>query len=319
MQADVIHFNGDPVFSIAIFHKFLCSRVYPIEYSIVETSFFKERIKQIKDKKILKKIEMFKESLRSGDQRVNNPYLNKEERFVTTNSVGYFDRNGRFLLDFLSEIVGIRHFHVGYNKQTDDTLLFVRFVKDTAFILSVGSHKDIHVDTGESIVFDAIAAEFPSELDSFFPELKGILPPEIDACALDKVKKLKSCGVTTSFSDKDGKTRMLGIGFSSARTPNFTTFFIDCVMQELHSIFFESNNWQWFNSPSRIISIEKIKSIPYLVSSQRADDGRLRYTFSRLHQNSNIVKLIDILDCVYFSQGQKRKTMHDKIQKMCPS
>lgn len=319
IQPDVMHFDGDPVLSIAIIHKFLCSRVYPIEYSIVETSFFKKGIKNIKDKKILAKIDVFKKYLRSGDQRLNNPYLDKEERFVTANSVGYFDRNGRFLLDFLSEIVGIRHFHVGYNKHTDDTLLFVRFVEDTAFILSVGNHKDIHVDTGKSIVFDAIAEEFPLELDSFFPELKGILPPEIDDCTLDKVKMLKSGGVTTFFPDRYGKTRMLGIGFSSARTPTFTAFFLDRIIQELHCIFFESKSWKWFDSSSRIISIERIKSIPYLISSQRAEDGRLRYTFSRLHHKSNITKLIDILDCVYFSQGQKRKTLHDKIQNMCSS
>lgn len=317
---DLKHFDGKPELSIAVLHRFLSSRIFPVPYTVIETNFFKKSLAWVSDKIILAKIEEFKESLRLGSQRINDRSLNKRERFVTSNNFGFFDKNGRFILDFLSDIVGIRHFHVGYDKNTNDNLLFVRFCQDTAFILAVGTHKDVHVDTGCSIVFSAIEEEFPSELDNFFPELKGILPDNTKHSEdelLEKAKVLKSGGVNSFFVDAEGRPRMLGVGFSSARTPTSTTMFIHKVIRELHWIFFENEAYKWFNSPSYIISLEKIDAVPYLISCQRDTERKLRFTFTQLNEQWNISKLIDIIDSVYFSRGKSRKLMTGRIKRRC--
>jgi len=317
---DTSYFTGEPVFSIAILHRFLRSRIFPAPYTIIETGYFKKSLGNLSDKVIFDKIAEFKQLLRCGDQRLNCDTLTKRDRFVSTNNSGFFDKNGIFVSDFLSDIIGIRHFHIGYNKDTNDNLLFVRFDKDVAFLLTVGTHKDIHVDSGNSAVFRAIEVEFPSELDKFFPELKGVFLDNLqinESQKLDKAKILKSAGVNSFFVDSAGRSRMFGLGFSSARTPISTTLFIQKVRQELHWIFFENNEFKLLKNPPYVVSFERIDSIPHVISCQRDNDLKLHFTFTKLNELSNITKLIDIIDDVYFAKGENRKLMAERIKKRC--
>ncbi len=191
------------------------------------------------------------------------------------------------------------------------------FVQDTAFLLTVGSHKDIHVDSGNSIVFSALQDEFPSEVDNFFPELKGVLPEQPMASVpdrLDMAKTLKSAGVNSFFADQQGLVRLFGMGITSARTPVATTRFIHKVNNEIVLFFLKNSVGKWFDSPIRIVSLERIDAIPHLIVNQRDDFGRLCFTFMRLNEQHNTTRLIDMLDAVYFSQGVQRKSLAKKIR-----
>lgn len=188
-------------------------------YNIIETPTFKNCLLSISDKQILKKINILKEKLSVGDNGVLDNKKNKKERFVSDNFNGFFDAEGTAVTDFLLDTAQIMHFHVGYNKNTSDILLFAYVADNNIYFICIGSHKDLYIDASQSFIFDSFYKELPIAANHYFP----MLHCEELSYYLDYkgAKKFKTNAINSAFKDSNGKIRAARVNYTLNRMPSY--------------------------------------------------------------------------------------------------
>lgn len=202
-------------------------------YNIIETPTFKNCLSSISDRQILKKISILKEKLSVGDNSVLDSKQNKMERFVSENFNGFFDKSDTAVSDFLLDTAQIMHFHIGYNKNTSDVLLFAHIANNDIYFICIGSHKDLYIDASPSFIFDSFYKELPIVANRYFPTLSvKELSYYLD---YDGAKKFKTNAINAAFKDSNGKIRTAQINYAANRMPSYIADYLINISREFES------------------------------------------------------------------------------------
>nr|WP_321257334.1 hypothetical protein [uncultured Pseudodesulfovibrio sp.] len=291
--------------SIAVIKRHMKSQIRAFPYSVKKTGAFIVQEGAIQDPIVRTKLGELIDCLQIGDKRLNNPNLNKRERFVTHNNQGFFDKSGRFIADFMADSMHIRHFHVGYNKLTNDQLVYALFHTHEITLLAIGCHSDMYIESKENPIFNVLETELPVVADSLCPVMKGILPSFTDQPSPQDIKNLKTNGVNIHFADSQGQARMVLNGNTMARTPIDTRMFADRIAYELRDIVQDEN--------ATFISLEHHKGHPCLLL--KLPHGHdYRYELVKLNTQSALVSAAEMLEELFIVEGVGQSPQYPRIQ-----
>lgn len=280
--------------SIAVIMRRMRSQVRASRYSVNKTGAFIAQERAIQDPIVKTKLGELIDCLRIGDKRLNDSDLSKRERFVSHNNQGFFDKSGLFVSDFLADSMNIRHFHIGYNKPTNDQLVYALFDVHQITLLAIGSHSDMYIESKNNPIFSVLEADFPEVADKLCPIMNGIASLSNAQPSPQDVKKLKTNGVNTGFMDSKGQFRMVINGSTTARTPMNTTMFADDIARELRQIIQDDN--------ARFVSLEHHEGHPCLLLM--LPHGRdYRYELVKLNTQSALASATEMLGELYVFEG----------------
>lgn len=279
--------------SICIILRYILRISATLPHTIHYSSNFRKNMESVSDQKIKTKINKLLIKLKSGSNDLLNHKLCKEERFVTANSIGYFDSKGNIVSDFLLDSLHIMHFHVGYNKITNDNLVFALLYNENAYILGIGSHKDLYFESSGNIIIETLINEFQEIATKLIPTLKGnILAPSRHIPTPDIIKNLKIAGVNPAIVDRSHKLRFPINSTSTARTPIQSTMLANNIFKEASLIFNEINSEE--NQKIELTSLEHRDSHPCMLI--RSTEGQKAiYTIIKLNSKSKMSQAVDII------------------------
>ncbi|EGY26304.1 hypothetical protein DA2_1487 [Desulfovibrio sp. A2] len=278
-----------------VMNRYLKTMVVPVPHSVVITPTYKCALSMIGDLEIHKKSNLLINAFKTGNPILNKKGLSKADRFVTDNNFMFFDKSGCHILDFLSYGASIRHFHIGYNKGTDDTLAYVIVMNNEAHFLTIASHSDIYIESGGNVVFNALLNEYPYYADRIFYKVKsGTLTQP--ALSSNDVRMLKVSGVNSAFVDKNGDVRIPTSAISTARTPMSETMRYIKAKNEIEE-YISTVEMRVRGKNIRIISIETYNKKPVIVFCCEHSPNKIEYINVIINESSAIGSIIkDIYD-----------------------
>ncbi len=160
--------------AFAVIQRYLRSQVIPFPYLVEKTKAFRIQEATIQDPTVKAKLGELIGCLQVGDKRLNDSSLNKHDRFITKNNDGFFDSSGKFIADFMADGMHIRHFHIGYNKPTNDQLVYALFNANQITLLAIGRHSDMYIESKNNPIFSVLESELPTVAEAFCPVMKGV-------------------------------------------------------------------------------------------------------------------------------------------------
>lgn len=260
-------------------------------YNIIETPTFKNCLNSISDKQILQKIDLLKKKLAIGDNSVLDSKKSKMERFVTANFNGFFDASGTAVTDFLLDTAQIMHFHIGYNKNTSDVLLFAYVSDNNIYFICIGSHKDLYVESGNSFVFDSFHKEFTIDANSLFPILRcqGI-SNNLD---VKSAKDFKINAINAAFCDYEGNIRMPAINYAANRMPSYVVEYLININKEFNFLLCDEN---YVGKKFKIIALEMFNGKHAVMMRDVSIVSDLTVLTIYVNEKSYIAHIIDFLE-----------------------
>lgn len=233
----------DYITGLAILFRYVNSRVVPGEkINIIITDEFKNDYKKIVDPKIKKKVQDLLNALSQSSPDLNNTSLKKSSRFAPKSMDRFFfDKahvGDRYCSDFLLEIFGIQHYHVGYDKHTDDTLVFVwrDWSIKKAIMLGIGKHDEILLQSGNNHIRDSMLNNLPKEITNYLFhksqfETLAYIPND------KELKTLRDHGINTVFQDSKSGDIYMSPSINLSRIPDHVNFFIMQLKREIPFLF----------------------------------------------------------------------------------
>lgn len=303
----------DEYFILAFLWRYVHTRIVPARYRVNETSTFKDHFDSIDDVHVRSKIIRLRECLSCGASILNRSSVRNEDRFASKSIDVFLDSRGRFFSDFLAENLGIRHYHIGYNKKTMDALAFVKVDGDSCHILAAGTHKDLYVETGQSVVEKVIKTEYPDEYERCFKKIPVVLSAENPTPK--EAALLKTAGITAAFSDADGAARFVGLGVTSARTPLYVNRLVTVARDELRMIACDMARMLRAKHTT-ITSFEMIENVPHLVVRDHILETAMSFGRITLSPNHGLGAICIMLCDAYAVEGKTMPRVYPKLLKM---
>ncbi|NDV22640.1 hypothetical protein [Desulfovibrio sp. JC022] len=167
-------------------------------------------------------------------------------------------------MDFMASGLGVRHYHIGYNKITNDNLVFVLFQGNEAHLLTLGKHTDLYVESPECKVFEVLIDEYSDWANRWCPVAKGVTGLSRPVGTVQDFKALKVAGCTTMFQDKNGDVRMVINCNSVSRTPYHTFCLSSGIIQEVLNTYKLSREYKE-KKIAKLISMEFVGQDPMLI------------------------------------------------------
>jgi hypothetical protein len=226
--------NTDYIKGLTILFRFVNSRVVPWQkQKVTLTNEFNQDLAKITDKRIKKKIDDLITALSCGDPILNDTSLDIEHSFAPR-SMDKFFKKGDYCCDFLLEQFGIQHYHVGYDANTDKTLVYVwrDWQTEQNILLGIGNHDDILMQSKSNHIRDSMFKIFPEEiLGKYF--YKTPFPPEDSVLNDKEFKTLRNRGINTSFVDSVTENVFMSPSYSTSKTPVYIFFFLRQLMADI--------------------------------------------------------------------------------------
>ena len=234
--------NTDYIKVLSILFRFVNSRVVPWKkQNVIITKEFNQDLAKITDKRIKKKIADLITALSCGDPILNDTSLDKEHRFAPLSMDNFFSKNDseltKYRCDFLLELFGIQHYHVGYDKNTDNTLVFVwrDWLAGRNLLLGIGTHDDILLQSNNNHIRESMFKIFPEEILGKYFYITPF-PPEDSVLNDKEFKTLRNRGINTSFVDSVTENVFMGPSYSTSKTPIYVFFFLRQLMADISSL-----------------------------------------------------------------------------------
>ena len=223
----------DYIIGLAILFRFANSRVVPWQRQTISyTDEFNKNLEKISDKRLKSRIGELKKALFCGDPILNDTSLDLKRRFAPPSMDNYFfykgKNKGRYRSDFLLELFGIQHYHVGYDKPTDKTLVYVwrDWLRNRAILLGIGSHDELLLQSNHNHIRKSIFNNFPDEIKNQLFFKVPFHSSERDL-TYKELKTLRDRGVNSSFMDSETGYEYMTPTFLASRIPtNVYIFFI---------------------------------------------------------------------------------------------
>lgn len=231
--------STDYVTGLAILFRYVNSRVVSGEkFNIIKTDEFNNDYEKINDPKIQNKVGALIKALSQSNPVLNDTSLNKRRRFAPKSMNRFFFDNAnvgdRYCSDFLLELFGIQHYHVGYDKFTDNTLVFVwrDWRNKNVILLGIGTHDEILLQAGINHIRDSLLNNLPKEITNYLfyktqLETFSYLPDDKD------LKRLRDSGINTVFRDSNSGDVYMVPSISLSRIPDHVNFFIMKLQREI--------------------------------------------------------------------------------------
>lgn len=231
--------NTDYIIGLTILFRFVNSRVVPWQkQNVTPTKDFKQDLAKITEKRVKKKIDDLITALSCGDPILNDTSLDKEHRFAPLSMDNFFSKNDseltKYRCDFLLELFGIQHYHVGYDKNTDNTLVFVwrDWLAGRNLLLGIGTHDDILLQSNNNHIRESMFKIFPEEILGKYYS-KTPFPPEDSVLNDKEFKTLRDRGINTSFIDSATENIFMAPSYSTSKTPIYIFFFHRQLMTDI--------------------------------------------------------------------------------------
>lgn len=298
---------------ITIMRRFSLAQIPPIPFQLIPLDTFVEQANSITDAKIAEKLKKFMDIAAKGDQRLNDISLSKEERFASESINHYFDATGRYRSDFLLDSLGIQHFHIGYNKKTDDNLLFTKRHGNYLYLMAIGTHADIYIENEHSVLHRALYEFGPQYYERSVPSLGIKAPQKADRPSLPMIKQMKVSGFTVPFVAPDDSVRIAGLGTTQDRTPLPVMRMTGQILREV-TYYLYGNDLSVINGDKfRVLSLENTPDGPLLITRDYSDKSNKKYLLTLLNENSKLVQLISLINEVNLISGKKGKSFYGLI------
>lgn len=237
--------NTDYITGLTILFRFVNSRVVPWQkQNVTPTKYFKQDLAKITDKRIKKKIDELITALSCGDPILNDTSLDKEYRFAPLSIDKFFSKNDseltKYRCDFLLELFGIQHYHVGYDKNTDNTLVFVwrDWLAGRNLLLGIGNHDDIMLQSNNNHIREAMNNNLPQEITELLFFKSQLYNPSY-VPSDDEIKKLRDEGINSPFFDSASGEIYITPSVSLSKIPEFVEFFIEGMKRDISLLFTE--------------------------------------------------------------------------------
>ena len=227
----------DYILGLTILFRFVNSRVVPWQkQNVTLTNEFNQDLAKITDKRIKKKLADLITALSCGDPILNDTSLDKEHRFAPR-SMDKFFKNGDYCCDFLLELFGIQHYHVGYDKNTDKTLVYVwrDWQTEQNILLGISIHDDIILQHNCNHIRESMFKIFPEEILGKYYS-KTPFPPEDSVLNDKEFKTLRDRGINTSFIDSATENIFMAPSYSTSKTSIYIFFFLRQLMADISSL-----------------------------------------------------------------------------------
>lgn len=227
--------NTDYIKGLSILFRFVNSRVVPWQkQNVIITKEFNQDLAKITDKRIKKKIDDLITALSCGDPILNDTSLDIEHSVAPRSMDKFFSNGGDYRCDFLLELFGIQHYHVGYDKNTDKKLVYVwrDWLTEQTMLLGIGNHDEILMQSKSNHIRDSMFKIFSEEiLGKYF--YKTPFPPEDSVLNDKELKKLRNRGINTSFVDSVTENVFMAPSYSTSKTPTAIFFFLRQLMADI--------------------------------------------------------------------------------------
>lgn len=233
----------DFITNFAILLRYVNSRIVPGQgLNIIKTDEFKNDLSNIVDPKILKKVNALIKALSCGNPILNDTSLEKKYRFAPLSLNNFFEYKNnvdiRYHSDFLLELFGIQHYHVGYDRKTDNTLVFVwrDWLNKQAMLLGIGSHEDILLQSNNNHIRISMFNNLPKEiLSTYF--YKTQVKMFSNGFSDKQLKKIRDSGINTFFRDSSTGDVYMTPSFCISKTPNYAFYFMRALATEVPLLF----------------------------------------------------------------------------------
>lgn len=319
-KSDYKHFCCCEYLSITIMRRYAFAYIPPVPLNLLPTDIFIQQANAISNQKIAVKLKKFILLATKGDQLLNDSNLNKADRFAPESINYYFDSDGRYHSDFLLDSLGIQHFHIGYDKKTDDNLIFTIRQGTNLYLLAIGTHRDMYIENEQSVLHQALREFGPQYYDNSILKMEMDLGKRPhDAITLDHIKKMKAAGLTTLFTASDGTVRMSDLGISTARVPTRVVLDVNRIIRELVFYLYGENLSVIDGDRFRILSIENSALGPLLICRDYVDKDNKKYLFTLINKESKLMRLIELIEEVHFVSDRPNRNVYELISKIIKS